>query len=123
MNQPTIQPPVNGEQQKEPNELHEESNATTSEAVVATQPKATDAGADPATANHSDDGAEEDDDAYPDHPPTYPRPGFGLMRQLPPDREDLQWLVEDDDKYGVFTHMYQVDSQAANGAAQDGSDQ
>ncbi|KAI7241901.1 hypothetical protein KC330_g364 [Hortaea werneckii] len=124
VNHPTIQPPVNGEQPKEPNELHEESNATTSEAVVATQPKATDADAGPATANHSDDGVEEDDDdAYPDHPPTYPRPGFGLMRQLPPDREDLQWLVEDDDKYGVFTHMYQVDSQAANGAAQDGSDQ
>ncbi|RMY32221.1 hypothetical protein D0866_06755 [Hortaea werneckii] len=117
VNQPTIQ------LSKEPIELHEESNATTSEAIVATQQKATDEDAGPATANHSDDGVEEDDDAYPDHPPTYPRPGFGLMRQLPPDREDLQWLVEDDDKYGVFTHMYQVDSQAANGAAQDGSDQ
>ncbi|KAI6797712.1 hypothetical protein KC361_g3752 [Hortaea werneckii] len=125
VNQPDIQPPVKGEQQKEPNELHEDSNATTSEAAVATQPKATaaDADAGKATASHSDDVVEEDDDAYPDHPPTYPRPGFGLMRQLPPDREDLQWLVEDDDKYGVFTHLYQVDSQAANGAAQDGSDQ
>ncbi|KAI6899921.1 hypothetical protein KC318_g14156 [Hortaea werneckii] len=98
-------------------------HARSARTSTATQQKATDEDAGPATANHSDDGVEEDDDAYPDHPPTYPRPGFGLMRQLPPDREDLQWLVEDDDKYGVFTHMYQVDSQAANGAAQDGSDQ
>ncbi len=36
------------------------------------------------------------------------------MRTLPPEQEDLQWLVDDDDRYGVFTHMYQVDSRAAN---------
>lgn len=48
------------------------------------------------------------------HPPNYPRPGYGLMRTLPPEQEDMQWLVEDDDRYGVFTHMYQVDPKAAN---------
>lgn len=53
-------------------------------------------------------------DNYPDHPPTYPRPGHGLMRTLPPEQEDLQWLVEDDAKFGVFTHVYQVDANAAN---------
>ena len=36
------------------------------------------------------------------------------MRTLPPEQEDLQWLVDEDDKYGVFSHVYQVDSQAAN---------
>ncbi|KAK4956271.1 hypothetical protein LTR10_005792 [Elasticomyces elasticus] len=49
-----------------------------------------------------------------EHPLNYVRPGYGLMRTLPPEQEDLQWLVDDDDRYGVFTHMYQVDPQAAN---------
>ena len=48
------------------------------------------------------------------HPPNYPRPGHGLMRTLPPEQEDLQWLVDDDDRFGVFSHMYQVDPRAAN---------
>lgn len=48
------------------------------------------------------------------HPPNYPRPGHGLMRTLPPEQEDLQWLVDEDDRYGVFSHMYQVDPRAAN---------
>lgn len=42
------------------------------------------------------------------HPTKYPRPGQGLMSTLPPDKDDLQWLVEDD-KFGVFTHLYQPD--------------
>ena len=49
-----------------------------------------------------------------DHPANYPRPGYGLMRTLPPEQEDLQWLVDEDDKFGVFSHVYQVDSHAAN---------
>jgi hypothetical protein len=57
------------------------------------------------------------------HPPNYPRPGYGLMRTLPPEQEDLQWLVEDDDRYGVFTHMYQVDPQAANAGLNGGMEQ
>lgn len=48
------------------------------------------------------------------HPPHYPRPGHGLMRTLPPEQEDLQWLVEDDDRYGAFSHYYQANSTAAN---------
>jgi len=63
----------------------------------------------------------EEADAYPDHPPTYPRPGYGLMKTLPPEQEDLQWLVEDDNRFGVFSHMYQVDQQAANGGLDDGA--
>ncbi|CAK4030476.1 SWM histone demethylase complex subunit phf1 [Lecanosticta acicola] len=43
------------------------------------------------------------------HPPNYPRPGQGLLSTLPPEQEDLQWLVENDDKHGVFTHIYQDD--------------
>ena len=49
-----------------------------------------------------------------EHPPNYPRPGYGLMKTLPPEQEDLQWLVDADDRYGVFTHMYQVDPHAAS---------
>jgi hypothetical protein len=48
------------------------------------------------------------------HPERYPLPGQGLMKNLPSEQEDLQWLVEDDDRYGVFTHMHLVDPQAAN---------
>ena len=58
---------------------------------------------------------EDENDGYDDHPPTYPRPGHGLMKTLPPEQEDLQWLVEEDDRFGVFSHLYQVDAQAANG--------
>ena len=36
------------------------------------------------------------------------------MKTLPPEQDDLQWLVEEDDRFGVFSHMYQVDAQAAN---------
>ena len=57
-----------------------------------------------------------------DHPVNYPRPGYGLMRTLPPEQDDLQWLV-DEDKYGVFSHMYQVDSQAANAGMNGGMGQ
>ncbi|KAF2487561.1 hypothetical protein BDY17DRAFT_289198 [Neohortaea acidophila] len=45
------------------------------------------------------------------HPPNYPRPGHGLMRTLPAAHEDMQWLVDDGDRYGVFSHMYQVNPQ------------
>ncbi|EME41949.1 hypothetical protein DOTSEDRAFT_55623 [Dothistroma septosporum NZE10] len=53
-----------------------------------------------------------DDDNYaPEtHPPNYPRPGQGLMSTLPPESEDLKWLVEDEDKHGVFTHVYRKDT-------------
>lgn len=57
---------------------------------------------------------DDDEDGYgsEDHPSHYPKPGQGLQRTLPPEQEDLQWLV--DDNYEVFTHIYQTDAQAAN---------
>ena len=56
-----------------------------------------------------------DDDNYgPDtHPPNYPRPGQGLMSTLPPESEDLHYLVEDEDKHNVFTHIYKNDVATA----------
>jgi hypothetical protein len=57
-----------------------------------------------------------EDYSYKDHPPTYPRPGFGLMRTMPPEQEDLEWLVDDEDKYGVFNHIYRTDMNVANAA-------
>lgn len=50
------------------------------------------------------------------HPTKYPRPGQGLMSTLPPDKDDLQWLVEDD-KFGVFTHLYQPDATITDATA------
>ena len=41
-----------------------------------------------------------------EHPPNYPRPGYGLMQTLPPEQEDPEYLVDDDDKSGTFTHLY-----------------
>lgn len=38
------------------------------------------------------------------HPENYPRPGQGLMSTLPPETEDLEWLV--DDSESTFTHLY-----------------
>lgn len=48
-----------------------------------------------------------------EHPPTYPRPGYGLMRTLPPESEDLSYLVDDEDKCGVFSHVYQAGTSEA----------
>ncbi|KAF2765263.1 hypothetical protein EJ03DRAFT_331144 [Teratosphaeria nubilosa] len=63
---------------------------------------------------------DEDNPSYAEHPPTYPRPGHGLMNRLPPEKDDLQWLVEDDSKYSTFSHLYQVDAGAA-GSSLNGS--
>lgn len=54
------------------------------------------------------------------HPSNYPRPGQGLMSTLPPEKDDLQWLVEDDDKHNVFTHIYQDNSKAQTAAPHPG---
>lgn len=37
------------------------------------------------------------------------------MKSLPLEQEDLQWLMEDDDRFGVFTHLYQAGSGAQEG--------
>jgi len=42
----------------------------------------------------------------------YPRPGYGLGRTLPPEQDDLSWLVDND--YNVYSHLYQTDPQAAS---------
>ena len=67
-------------------------------------------------ANATTDFVDNADEGYgpEEHPAHYPRPGQGLMRTLPPEQEDLQWLVDDDDRFGVFSHMYQVDPHAAS---------
>ena len=62
-----------------------------------------------------------DDPRYPvpdEHPAHYVRPGQGLMRNLPPEQEDSQYLV-DDDRYQVFSH-YHVDPQGASGSVGQG---
>ena len=48
------------------------------------------------------------------HPENYPRPGQGLMSTLPPETEDLDWLVDDenDNTYGTFTHLYHEPAKA-----------
>lgn len=65
-------------------------------------------------AQFADNTVDDMNDSYVDHPPTYPRPGQGLMKTLPPEQEDLRWLVEEDSKFGAFNHMYQVDARTAN---------
>jgi hypothetical protein len=63
---------------------------------------------------------DSDDDRYgsDEHPSHYPRPGQGLMSSLPPEKEDLRYLVDEENSRGVFTHVYQVD--AKTGGAGDG---
>lgn len=58
----------------------------------------------------------EDDDhsreSTPASPP-YPRPGNGLMAKLPPDHEDLEWLVGEGDDPAVFSHtVFDKDGRA-----------
>ena len=56
---------------------------------------------------------DSDDDQYgsDEHPSHYPRPGQGLMSTLPPEKNDLHYLVDEDNSRGVFTHVYQVDER------------
>lgn len=51
-----------------------------------------------------------DDTRYPvpdEHPTHYVRPGQGLMQNLPPEQNDMHYLV-DDDRFQVFSH-YHID--------------
>ncbi|KAK6432262.1 hypothetical protein LTR95_011566 [Oleoguttula sp. CCFEE 5521] len=66
--------------------------------------------------NDSDDGYGSDT-----HPSHYPRPGQGLMSMLPPESEDLHFLVDDESSRGVFTHLYQARTGAENGATSAGA--
>ena len=59
-----------------------------------------------------------DDPRYPvpdEHPAHYVRPGQGLMRNLPPEQEDMRYLV-DDDRYQVFSHYHLDPQQGGNPA-------
>ncbi|KAK6441412.1 hypothetical protein LTR95_002360 [Oleoguttula sp. CCFEE 5521] len=66
--------------------------------------------------NNSDDGYGSDT-----HPSHYPRPGQGFMSTLPPESEDLHFLVDDESSRGVFTHLYQAGTGAENGATSAGA--
>ncbi|KAK4541179.1 hypothetical protein LTR36_008253 [Oleoguttula mirabilis] len=112
------QPAPNGHAHPPPAQPAVSAPAFTAPAAPPAQDQPTTAGAsvDVAGTSFVDNLDEDENDGYEDHPPTYPRPGHGLMKTLPPEQEDLQWLVEDDDRFGVFSHLYQVDAQAANGA-------
>ncbi|KAK3696165.1 hypothetical protein LTR37_018067 [Vermiconidia calcicola] len=94
---------------------HAHPQTTTPTAIAAT---ATARSAPQATGGATNNGlryADQSEEPVPEgHPPNYPRPGYGLMSTLPPEQEDLQWLVDDGDRFGVFSHMYQVDPQAAH---------
>lgn len=37
--------------------------------------------------------------------PPYPKPGNGLMARLPPDDQDLEWLVGEGEDEAAFSHM------------------
>ncbi len=63
----------------------------------------------------------EGEAGYDDPPAHYPKPGFGLARTLPPEQDDISWLV--DDNYEVYSHIYQTDSQSANQALLGGGSQ
>ncbi|SMR47493.1 unnamed protein product [Zymoseptoria tritici ST99CH_3D1] len=49
------------------------------------------------------------------HPRNYPRPGQGLMKTLPQDREEEGRLVEED-RFGVFTHFWKPDERIEEAA-------
>jgi succinate--hydroxymethylglutarate CoA-transferase len=50
------------------------------------------------------EGEEESRESTPASPP-YPRPGNGLMAKLPPDDQDLEWLVGGGEDDAAFSHM------------------
>jgi hypothetical protein len=55
-------------------------------------------------------------DGYETDPPAhYPKPGNGLARTLPPESEDLPWLI--DDNFDVFQQInYQAHAPETNGS-------
>jgi hypothetical protein len=55
-------------------------------------------------------GDDESRESTPASPP-YPKPGNGLMAKLPPDDQDLEWLVGDGDDEAAFSHVV-IDAQS-----------
>lgn len=54
-----------------------------------------------------DEDAEGEDESRASTPasPPYPRPGNGLMAKLPPDDQDLEWLVGEGEDEVAFSHI------------------
>lgn len=44
------------------------------------------------------------------------------MSTLPPEKEDLHYLVDDENSRGVFTHVYQPDSKTEGQGASLGAE-
>ncbi|GAB7323962.1 hypothetical protein MBLNU13_g07375t1 [Cladosporium sp. NU13] len=67
---------------------------------------------------------DSDDDQYgsDEHPSHYPRPGQGLMSTLPPEKNDLHYLVDEENSRGVFTHVYQVDEKTEGAGVSGGAE-
>jgi len=67
---------------------------------------------------------DSDDDQYgsDEHPSHYPRPGQGLMSTLPPEKNDLHFLVDEENSKGVFTHVYQVDEKTEGAGVSGGAE-
>ena len=67
---------------------------------------------------------DDDDDQYgsDEHPSHYPRPGQGLMSTLPPEKNDLHYLVDEENSRGVFTHVYQVDEKTKGAGVSGGAE-
>lgn len=42
------------------------------------------------------------------------------MSTLPPEKNDLHYLVDEENSRGVFTHVYQADTKAEEGAGTSG---
>lgn len=60
-------------------------------------------------------------DFFDDDPPAhYPKPGFGLAQNLPPESEHLPWLVDENDE--VFSHVFPADEEVPEDIIMDQSD-
>jgi hypothetical protein len=44
------------------------------------------------------------------------------MSSLPHEKEDLHYLVDEENSRGVFTHVYQVDPKAEDAGVADGAE-
>jgi hypothetical protein len=45
------------------------------------------------------------------------------MSTLPPERNDLHYLVDEENSRGVFTHVYQVDEKTEGAAVSGGAEE
>ncbi|EMC92592.1 hypothetical protein BAUCODRAFT_125577 [Baudoinia panamericana UAMH 10762] len=113
----SVQPGANGHAHPAPAQAH----PTTSSYTQSNMPRAASQQAS-AGAQYAAPPAPRVEFPVPDgHPPNYPRPGYGLMSTLPRASEDLHWLVDEEDRYGVFSHFHQVDPRAATAGLNGGN--